>query len=99
MKPLALALALVLAAMPAAADEPKHERARRAVEAGEFLPFRDILARAEAVQPGQFLEAELEEKGGRAVYEVKLLAPGGRVVELYFDARSGELIKSEGGRR
>lgn len=99
MKFIALAIALVLAAVPAAADQSKHERARRAVEAGEFLPFRDILARAEAAQPGQFLEAELEEDDGRAVYEIKLLAAGGRVVELYFDARTGELIKTKGGRR
>jgi uncharacterized membrane protein YkoI len=45
------------------------------------------------------LEVELEEERGRLVYEIKLLRPGGRLVELYYDAATGEPMAEDDGRR
>jgi uncharacterized membrane protein YkoI len=64
-------------------------------EAGDVLPFEQILERARAEVPGTMLEADLERKGDRHVYEVEMLSDDGRHRELYFDARTGELLKKE----
>lgn len=91
-------LLLALLALPGAsvlAGEAEHDRVRREVFSGEILPLRDILDRAEAAHPGHFLEAELERKRGRAIYEIKILTADGRVMELKYDARSGELLKTK----
>lgn len=73
-----------------------HDRARRALEAGEVLPLGTILTRLEREHPGQVLdvELELEQHGGveRWVYEVKLLRKGGALVKLEVDARTGTVI-------
>lgn len=87
------ALAAAAAGGPAAASDD-HERARRAVEEGRILPLRDILARAQADHAGQVLEVELEDERGVLVYEIKILSADGRVMKLYYDARTGALMKS-----
>lgn len=97
-----IAIAPLMAALlvwhPATADED-HERVRRAVEAGQILPLKDILAKAESAYPGQMVEAELEAKDGTMVYEIKLLTTDGRVMKLLYDARTGELLKAKGRER
>jgi hypothetical protein len=73
-----------------------HDRARRALEAGEVLPLGSILTRLEREHPGQVLDVELdlEKEGGveRWVYEIKLLRQGGSLVKLEVDARTGAVI-------
>jgi uncharacterized membrane protein YkoI len=92
----ALFAVLALAAAPVRADDHHdHDRVREAVEAGHFLPFGEILARAMAAYPGQLIEAELED----SVYEIKLLQEGGRLIKLHYDARSGELLHVKEGHR
>ena len=90
-----LTMALV-AGGAAVAKDHDHDRARRAVEEGRMLPLRDILARAEVDYPGQVVEAELEEEGGAAVYEIKIVTNAGRLMKLHYDARTGALLKSSG---
>lgn len=90
------ALILAVAAAAGRADGDDHERARAALERGEVLPLRALLDRTAADVPGRLLEVELEEDDGRLVYEVEVLAEGGRVVELVYDARTGELLGAEG---
>lgn len=92
---LVLVLSVAAAGSPALADGD-HERARAALQRGEIVPLRTILERAEREVPGRLLEAELEEEGGRLVYEIKLLGADGRVVELLYDARDGALIGAKG---
>lgn len=90
-----LLMAGLLAAGPAGAkDDADHDWARRAVQEGRMLPLRDILARAEADQPGRVVAAELEGERGVPVYEIKIVTDGGRLVKLHYDARSGALLKS-----
>ncbi len=101
MRVLVLIIALLLPWTPALAGRDDHERVREAVQAGEILPLRTILDRAEAAYPGDFVAAELEDEDGRLVYEIKLLASDGRVLKLLYDARSGALLdeKQRGPRR
>ena len=95
-----LAGVLILAfavAPPGRADEQHdhrrdHDRARRALEAGEILPLKTVLETLARETPGQVMEVELERKGERWVYEIKLLRAGGSLVKLRVDARDGTII-------
>ncbi|MBC7908052.1 MAG: PepSY domain-containing protein [Rhodospirillaceae bacterium] len=90
---LALAASLALSAPAMAGD---HDRARRAVQAGEVLPLRTILDKAAAQFPGDLIEAELEDERGQMVYEIKLISPEGNVIKLHYDARDGRLLSAKG---
>ncbi len=84
---------LGLACLTARADD--HDRIRELVAAGRIRPLAQILDRALAQHPGQVLEAELETRHGRYVYEIEILDRNGRVRERCFDARTGEALKAE----
>lgn len=86
-------LALPVGSM--ARSEPDQDRARAALQAGEILPLATILTRLAQTQPGQVLEVELERKDGRWLYEIKLLRPGGGLLKLELDARSGEVLRQK----
>src|SRR3954447_12528832 len=93
--PLRIVLALLLVAVPLAcarADDDDQERALSAREAGRALPLARILERAQQDMPGQVLGVELEDEGGRVLYEVKVLRPDGRVRMLAYDAASGKPV-------
>ena len=92
-----LTLAMVVPAQ--AGDSSGQDRARRALESGEILPLREILQRVERDTPGQVIEVELEREAGRWVYEIKMLAAGGAIVELEVDARDGSVLRRKGGRK
>lgn len=96
--PLLAAALLGIAALsvaPARADDDDHERARRAVEAGQILPLRDVLARLERTYPGRVLEVELERDDGLWLYEVKLLQADGRLLKLKLDAKTAAVLKEK----
>lgn len=82
------------------ADGNDHDLARRASEAGEILPLRDILAIIERDFPGQIIEIELERDDGLWLYEIKLIRSGGMLAKIKLNARDGSLlkIKDRGGR-
>ena len=86
-------LALPLGAM--ARSEADQDRARAALQAGEIQPLTFILTRLAQTQPGQVLELELERKEGRWLYEIKLLRPGGSLLKLEVDARTGEVLRQK----
>jgi uncharacterized membrane protein YkoI len=87
-----LALLLAILCLPASAGED-HDRIRRAVLAGEILPLSRILEQVDQDYPGELIEAELEEKRGRPVYEIKRLTRDGRLLKLYYDATDGSRLK------
>ncbi len=89
-----LALVMILSAAPVLADgRHDHDQARQAVESGDILPLSAILQRLRAEQPGELVETELESRHGRLVYEIKLLTPEGRLLKLYYDAHTGEILR------
>lgn len=95
---LAAALALV-AGGPASADDDDrdhdHERARQAVTDGKALPLGEILSRLQPQIGGEVIEIELEGKGARLVYEIKVLGGDGRLRELYVDAATAEILATK----
>ena len=70
----------------------KHERVRDLLQAGEIRSLEQILQRIREEGRGHVLEAELERKDDRYVYEVEVLDEQGKVREYYYDASSGEAI-------
>jgi len=70
-----------------------HDEVKQLRDSRQILPMEALLGRAQALQPGQLIEAELEQKRGRYCYEIKLLAADGRVHKLYLDATTGELLE------
>ncbi|NIW86325.1 MAG: peptidase M4 [Gammaproteobacteria bacterium] len=79
--------ALLAASATAIAD---HDEARALLEAGQIRPLESIIEHARSRHPGHLIEAELERKGGRYVYEIELLDEDGHVIEFYYDAQTGE---------
>lgn len=84
-----------LIATPALADRDDHDRARRALEAGEIRPLAENLAVAEATRHGRVIELELERDDGRWIYELELVTPEGRLYEMEIDAASGTVLEVE----
>lgn len=88
----ALTALLALAAVAAHAGE-SHDDARKLSQAGDIRPLEQILQQAQKTHPGRTLEAELERKGERYVYEIKIADPQGTVWKMNYDAKTGELLK------
>jgi uncharacterized membrane protein YkoI len=72
-----------------------HERARRALEAGEIVPLDRILQQVQAHYQGTVVELELTQEDGRWVYEVELAASDGRLLQLRIDAKSTQLLHED----
>lgn len=89
--PLLIVLSTFASPLPAVADDD-HDRARRALEAGEVLPLARILDQLRPEYPGDVLEVELERDDGRWLYELKLLQPGGKLLKLKVDARDAMVV-------
>lgn len=90
----------------AVADD--QDRAREDVAAGRILPLATIVERATGQFGGTILDAEYEceddgpgDRGRSSSrrYELKLLTVDGRILELDYDAVTGELISQRGRRR
>lgn len=96
---LLLGAALMAFVSTASLADQDHDRARKALDAGEVLPLRTILERVERDHPGQVVDVELEKehKGEvqRWVYEIKLVRPGGALVKLKINARDGTLLSEK----
>ncbi len=90
-----LALILSLLAGHALAEGDDHDRARRALEAGEILPLSDILKVAETARPGRVIDLELDRDDGRWIYELELISPQGRLYEMEIDAKTGTVLEIE----
>jgi uncharacterized membrane protein YkoI len=94
---LSVVLALPTHAHAEDVSDHDHDRARRALEAGEILPLKTVLERVRLDTPGEVMEVEMERKNARWVYEVKVLRPGGALVKLVLDASDGTIV-ARGGR-
>jgi uncharacterized membrane protein YkoI len=92
-----LAALAVLSASPAFAEgrDRDHEAVRSALMRNEILPLSRILAIAAERAPGDVLKIELERDRTALVYEVKILAPNGKVREVKIDAKTGVVLKVE----
>lgn len=76
-------------------DDHNHDRARRAVERGEALPVTALLDRLKTQVPGEVVGIEFKREHGRSVYEFKVIDTRGRLLEVYVDPQSGEVLSME----
>lgn len=74
-------------------DRDDHELARQALERGQVLPLRTVLAKVEREYQGQVLKVEFEDNDGRYVYEIRLLQSDGRMARLTVDAVDGRVLR------
>lgn len=92
----ALTIGLLAFCSLAAARDLGQDEALRLRQQGVILPLEQLLNQAMARYPGaRLLEAELEEKHDKLVYEVELLTRAGVVREIKLDAATGDLLKDE----
>ena len=89
-----IGLTLCLAATAQAGDDD-HNRALKALEAGEILPLGTILQKVANVAPGVPIEVELERDDGLWIYSLEIRSAGGRIVELEVDAATGTVLEIE----
>ena len=78
---------VVVATQPVRAD---HNQVYELHKRGEIVSLVDLIRQAQSIQPGQMVEAELDEQS--LVYEITIYGEDDRYHELYFDARDGRLI-------
>jgi uncharacterized membrane protein YkoI len=98
---LSLLMALVIAPAASVADD---EAPVAALDPARVKPLSEVLALARRIAPGKIIDVELESDldvadGGhvaRWVYEVEVMTAGNRVVEMEFDAYTGQLLEIEG---
>jgi uncharacterized membrane protein YkoI len=76
--------------LPVAASD-EHDEVRELRTRGDILPLAEILGRPELAGK-RVLEAELERKKGRMVYELEMLESDGQVSKGFFDAATGEAL-------
>jgi uncharacterized membrane protein YkoI len=88
---LGLGLAAVLPGGAALADRADQQEVRLAVERGEIRPLADILGSLRDKLPGEVVGVEVERSKGRWIYELRVVDRGGRLLEVYVDARSGSI--------
>lgn len=94
MRQITLAIVLacsLLGAEVARADKNKigPEVARELVAKGELMPLEEILRLNEKEIAGRIIEIELERKSIGYVYEIKVLRPDGRKLELKINGQTG----------
>jgi uncharacterized membrane protein YkoI len=75
---------------PGGPHRKDQDRARRAVREGRALPLSAFIAKIELQYNGRLIDANLHERQGRLVYELKLLSDtGGRIFVISVDAATG----------
>lgn len=90
------AIAAVLLAGHARADDNDQEIARRALLEGRIKSLSEITKAVEPKLPGKILSVEIDvEDNGQIVYEFDVIDPAGRLYEVEVDAATGKILKIE----
>ena len=95
LRPSILVLGLLLCSTLAQADDIGQDEVLELVEQGRIAPLQQFIDDALLRYPGRFLSAELEADDGRYVYEIEVITRERVVMELEYDALSGELLEVE----
>lgn len=72
-----------------------HDAVLEAVRDGEIKPLSEILVEVKKKLPGEVTGVNVEYKHGFWLYEFRVVDPGGRLYDIYVDARSGEIRKTK----
>ncbi|MEX5219351.1 MAG: PepSY domain-containing protein [Nitrospiraceae bacterium] len=95
--PLVLLASLALLSTPAWSDKGKKGKRVSVAELAKDAKItidQAIKTGSEKV-PGTVVQAELEKKHGKTVWEVEVLDADGKVTEVHIDAATGEVIDTE----
>jgi uncharacterized membrane protein YkoI len=73
------------------------EETRKAVELSKTanITVDQAIKTASEKVAGKVIEAELEEKKGKAVWEVEIVNAEGKVTEVHVDAMTGQVVAAE----
>ncbi len=93
--------ALLALSGPAWSDEngkEKEDEAKETIEmaAAAKVTIHQAIETALGKVAGKVVEAELEKKHEKVVWEVEVVTPESKVIEIHIDAESGLLINVEG---
>jgi len=69
------------------------DRAREGVSSGAILPLAAILSGIETHFGARMINAELHRKSGRLIYELELITPAGRVLDVQVDAATARILR------
>lgn len=89
-----LAIALSLAAGTADADD-KDKNGKAAMAAAAKVTIDQAIKTASEKVPGKIVEAELEKKHNKLVWEVEVITAENKVMEVHIDADTGAVIDVE----
>jgi len=75
------------------------DRGRDRARPDRLLPLEAVLGNIARQIPGHHLDVDGPfERGGRWIYRIKWLTPDGRVLIIFADAQSGQILETRGGR-
>ena len=89
-----LAITLVVGINTAVWSDDKEGKVADLVKDAKVTADQAIKTAMEKV-PGTVVEAELEKKHGKTVWEVEVLGADGKVTEVHIDAADGTVIDTE----
>jgi len=89
-----LAIGMVVVLGGTAWSDDKEGKAADLVKDAKVTIDQAIKTASEKV-PGTVVEAELEKKHGKTVWEVEIVGPDGKVTEVHIDAATGDVIDTE----
>jgi uncharacterized membrane protein YkoI len=89
-----LAIGLVVGSSTVAWSDDKEGNIADLVKDAKVTAEQAIKTAIEKV-PGTVVEAELEKKHGKTVWEVEILGDDGKVTEVHIDAATGTVIDTE----
>jgi uncharacterized membrane protein YkoI len=88
-------LAIAFGAGPAWSDEKEKEGHVAELAKAAKVPVTDAITTATNAVKGTIVEAELEKKHDKTVWEVEVLEADGKVIEVHIDAVTGQVIDKE----
>jgi hypothetical protein len=71
------------------------KKGKAAMAASLKVPIEQAIKAAADKTGGKVIEAELEHKHGKTVWEIEVVTPDGKTVEVHVDADSGAVIDTE----
>lgn len=74
----------------------EQDRALELRKERDLIPYREIQSRAERQFGGRVVGQRLFERGGRMIYELRILQPDGKVIVALYDAKTGRVIGTRG---
>lgn len=76
-------------------DDAEIDRARSGVKSGQILSLSAILAQVRTRLDARIIDADLQRKHGRMIYDLEMLAPDGRIIDLEVEAATGRILNLE----